>query len=137
MLDQLSPREQRVLLELLIYTAKSDGRVRDIEAEILHQYADLTEVDFDDIDGDLKPETLVPQLESPTSRVIVLQELLRMAHLDGAFNDEERSSIVDIAAMMKVPMQLLQALEEWVVDGLRWVWRGDELLEEAERVVKF
>ena len=137
MLDRMTEREQRALMELLIYVAKSDGRVHNIEAEVLRQYADLVQVDFSELDGGRTPEELIPEFSSATSRVAALAELLRMAHVDGEYSDTERSSILDIAALMGVPMGLLQALEQWVVDGLRWVWRGEDLLEEAERAVKF
>jgi len=83
MLDQLTPEEQRALMELLIHLAKSDGGIEDIEEEILEQYADIVDVDFDSLEGDLGLDELIPQFESPLSRVIVLQELLRLAHLDG------------------------------------------------------
>jgi hypothetical protein len=132
MLDQLNANEQRVLMELLIYLAKSDGAIQDVEEDILYQYADLVDVDFSGLTGDYTPEILVPQFESATSRVIALQELLRLSHIDGVFADGEKSAIIDVAAYMGVPLELLNKVDRWVVDGLRWVMRGEELLEEAE-----
>jgi tellurite resistance protein len=132
MLDHLSAEEQRALLELLIYLAKSDGTVADIEEEILHQYADLVEVEFDELDGNLTPAELVPQFEGPASCVVVLQELLRLSHLDGYFAADEQAAILDIAQQMEIPVEMLEKIDRWVVEGLNWVWRGEELLEEAE-----
>ncbi len=131
MLERLSPNEQRVLMELLVYMARADGQVADAEREVLHQYADLVRVDFDEIDGDLSPEELVPHFTSPESRVIVLAELFRLSHLDGLFSDGEQSAILEIASLMGVPMMLLREIEQWVVEGLQWVWRGEEILEQA------
>lgn len=132
MLERLDMDEQRVLLELLIYMAKADGKVADIEQEILQNYATLIDVDYADLDGNLTPDELIPQLSSFVSRAIVLQELLRLSHLDGLFTDGERTAIINIAKIMEFPLDLVHRLDQWVVDGLRWVWRGEDLLEEIE-----
>jgi tellurite resistance protein len=136
MLDRLNSEEQRVLLELLIFMAKADGKVVDIEDEVLHQYAELLDVDFDELDGNLGPDQLIPQLENPASRVIVLQEMLRLAHIDGLFSDDEQEAILTMAQYMGIPTDLLQRVDEWVLEGLKWVWQGEELLQEANEVVR-
>ena len=135
MLDRLNANEQRVLMELLIYMAKADGQVVDIEDEVLHQYAELVDVDFGSLNGNLGPDELIPQLEDPESRVIVLQEMLRLAHIDGLFSDDEQDAILTMAQYMGIPIDLLQKVDEWVLEGLKWVWRGEELLTEANDVV--
>lgn len=135
MLDQLTPDEQRALMELLILLAKADGRVDDIEREVLASYADLIDVDLDTLDGDAELEELVAVFSTPASRVIALQELFRLSHLDGWFADSEQSIILDVGALMGVPMELLQKIERWVLDGLAWVARGDDLLDEADEVM--
>lgn len=134
MLDRLTPEEQHALLELLMYMAKSDGRVMDVEEEILQQYADLVEVDFDTIDGGLTPSELIPRFISPVSRMIALQELLRLSHLDGYFANDEQAAIYDIAEQMRIPQEYVAELDEWVVDGLRWMMRGEDLLDQAEEL---
>ena len=136
MLDRLDADEQRVLMELLIYMAKADGQVVDIEDEVLHQYAELVDVDFGTLDGNLGPEELIPRLEEPASRIIVLQEMLRLAHIDGLFSDDEQEAILTMAQYMGIPIDLLRKVDEWVLEGLKWVWRGEELLAEANEIVR-
>ncbi len=132
MLDRLEPDEQRALLELLIYMAKADGKVVEIEQEILQNYATLVEVDFSTLRMNSTPEELMPSFQSAVSRAIVLQELLRLSHLDGMFTHSERDAIIEIAKLMGFPLELVRRLDEWVVDGMKWVWRGEDLLEEIE-----
>lgn len=136
MLDRLTANEQRALLELLIYMAKSDGQVDDIEGVVLQQYADVVSVEFDTLDGDLSPEELVPQLERPASRVIALQELLRLSHLNGILNQDEQSAIIEVAAEMGVPMELLRKVDAWVLEDIRQSIRSEEILKEADKVVR-
>lgn len=129
MVDRLSANEQRALMELLVYLAKADGKVEDIEEAVLHEYADLVAVDFDSLDGNLGIEELVPQFETPESKLIVLQQLIRLSHLDGQFTKPEKETILRIAERMGVPLHVLQEVDGWVLDGLRWVLRGEELME--------
>lgn len=132
MIEQLQPEEQRAMLELLLYMAKTDGKITDVEDQILHNYATLTHINFDSLDGNYAPEELMLRLHSPRARFIVLQEVLRLAHIDGYFADDEQSAILDLAAMMGISLEFLKEVETWVLDGLRWVWHGEELLDRAE-----
>jgi uncharacterized tellurite resistance protein B-like protein len=135
MLERLTTDEQRAMLELLIHTAKADGKVADIEQQILENYATLVEVDFGELDPDAAPEDIIPRLSNMVSRAIVLQEMLRLSHLDGLFTERERAAILAIAELMGVPVSIVHKLDQWVVDGLRWVWRGEDLLDEVEETL--
>lgn len=132
MIERLNADEQRVMLELLIHIARADGRVADIEQEILENYASLVEVDFASLSGTEEPAALIARLHGAASRAIVLQELLRLTHLDGILNEGERAAIFSIAEQMGFPDEVVHQLDAWVVDGLRWVLRGEELMETIE-----
>jgi len=136
MLERLDRREQQALMEMLIALAKSDGQVKNVEREVLEEYAELVGVDFASLSGDKYLEDLVEEFERPESRVIVLQELLRLAHLDGLFAEEEQEDILYVAELMGVPVGMVKKIETWVVDGLKWVWRGEALLDEAAEKVR-
>lgn len=135
MIDRLTPDEQRTLMELLIAMAKADGEVVDIEEEILQQYADLIDIDLDELDGDRSVEELAAKFESPESRVAVLQEVLRLSHLDGYFAEDEKRAILQVAGVMGIPTEFVRRVDRWVVEGLRWVWEGEELVNEASSVI--
>lgn len=135
MLERLNENEQRALLELLVYMAKADGRIMDVEREVLHQYADLVHVDFGELQGDYDAEELISQFESPASRIIALAEIIRLSHLDGRFSDLEKVTIIDLAAKMGVPMDYVNRIDAWVVEGLQWVMSGERLLDEADDLV--
>ncbi len=132
MIELLNTDEQRVMLELLLHVAKSDGTVKDVEQEILENYATLLDVDFSSIKGNLTPADLIPQIPGAVSRAIILQELLRMSHLDGIISQGENTAILAIASQMGFPESVVHRLDEWVVEGLRWVWKGEDLLDDIE-----
>ena len=131
MIERLTTDEQRVMLELLIYIAKSDGKVVDIEREILENYAVLVDIPFSELRNDMTPEEMVAQLPTMVSRAIVL----RLSHMDGIFTDRERKAILAIAKVMEVPLEMVHKLDEWVVEGLRWIWRGEDLLDEVDETL--
>lgn len=136
MLAKLTKEQRKALMELLIHLARSDGRVDDVEKNLLYQYAHFNGVESCALHNDRTLKELVAPFESPASRVVVMAELLRLSHAHGFFADEETSAIVDVAALLGVPMDLLARIEEWVVDDLELEDRADELLAEAEAVVR-
>ena len=135
MLDQLTPNQQHMLMELLIRLAQADGEIVDIEEEVLRQYAELVDVDFDDLSGDLSLQEILPAFDTSVSRVAAVQELFRLAHIDGFFSEDEKRVIRQVADLLGMPDSLVNEIDAWVVDGLRWVWRGEELVEQAERMM--
>jgi len=135
MLAKLTREQRKALMELLIHLARSDGRVDDVEKNLLYQYAHLNGVESCELRNDRKLEELVAPLESAASRVVVISELLRLRHAHAFFAAEETSAIVDAAAVLGVPMDLLPRIEEWVMDDLELADRAEELLAEAEAVV--
>jgi uncharacterized tellurite resistance protein B-like protein len=136
MLDRLTPSQQTAMMELLIYMAKTDGSIAEIERDVLQRYSELLNVDTSLLRGDLTPEELIVRFDTPASRVILLQELLRIAHLDGYFTDAEMSAIVDVAALMGFPMFFLEKINDWVKQGLQWVLSGERLIDEAKEVIR-
>ncbi len=133
MIDQMSKEEQHALIELLIYMVKADGVVDNIEEAIIQDYADLVAVDVDSIDGNLQPEVLIPKFQSLESRFTVIEELLRVSHLNGFFTRDEQAAILDVAEKLGVSSEMVRKMDAWVVDGMNWLLRGEELLVELEK----
>jgi uncharacterized tellurite resistance protein B-like protein len=134
MIDRLNRDERTAMMELLWYIAKTDGNAPEVYQELLRDYAEILEVDPSEIDGDLTPEELVPQFQNPASRVVVLQEVFRLAQLDGVFTIGEESVILDIASLMGFPMEFVQRVERWVIDGIEWTLNGEKLIDESKHL---
>jgi len=135
MTEHLSRTQRRMLLELLVALAKADGRVAELEREVLSDYGDLLGVPLDEVDGNFDVEELAPYFDTPASRVVAIEELCRVARLDEHFADDERAAILDVAGAMGVGPDFVSRIDEWVNEGLRWVAHGQELIDEAERTL--
>ncbi len=131
MIDNLTVEQRLMLMELLIAMAKVDGRIAAVEGEMLEGYAELMGLSLEEVSGDMSIAELAPHFDTPESQVTAIQELCRVARLDGDFAESERMAILDIAARMGIPAQLVGRIDEWVVEGMRWVERGDDLVREA------
>lgn len=117
-----------MLMELLVAMAKVDGRIVALENEVIEDYANLLEVPLDEISGDFSIAELAPYFDTPASRVTAIQELCRLARLDGDFAAEERDAILEVAGLMGVPESLVSRIDAWVVEGMQWVAQGEDLI---------
>lgn len=136
MIDRLTKEQRSALMELMIHLAKADGKVDDIETKVLEQYAHLSGVEACSLKNEHELKDLVAPFTTPDARVAVLMELIRLSHYNNYFSDEEQSAIVDVAAMMGLPMDLLAQIEDWVMEGIEWERKGEALVREAERVAR-
>lgn len=128
MIDRLSNQQRLMLMELLVAMAKVDGRIVALENEVIEDYANLLEVPLDEISGDFSIAELAPYFDTPASRVTAIQELCRLARLDGDFAAEERDAILEVAGLMGVPESLVSRIDAWVVEGMQWVAQGEDLI---------
>lgn len=133
MTDRLTRVQRRMLLEMLYALAGADGKIERLEQEVLQDYSELLGVNVDELDGNFELEELAPYFDTAESRVAALEELCRLARLDGDFAEDERAAILRVADAMRVPHGMVSRIDEWVVDGLRWVAKGNDLIAEAER----
>lgn len=133
MTDELTSHQRRMLMEMLITIAKADGGVDEIENEAIQDYAELMEVPLDELSGGFTIAELTPHFDTPSSRVAVIEELCRMARLDGKFGSPEQNTIIDVARRLGIGAELVTRIDDWVVDGMRWMARGEDLIADAER----
>jgi len=133
MTDRLTRVQRRMLLEMLYALAGADGKIERLEQEVLQDYSELLGVNVDELDGNFELEELAPYFDTAESRVAAIEELCRLARLDGDFAADERAAILRVADAMRMPHSMVSRIDEWVVDGLRWVAKGNDLIAEAER----
>lgn len=136
MIRQLTQEQRAALMELMIHLAKADGKVDDIETRLLEQYAYLSGVETCSINNNASIKELVAPFTTPDARIAVLQELIRLSHYNNYFSDEEQSAIVDVAAHMGLPMDLLAQVEDWVMEGIDWERRGEALVKQAKKLAR-
>jgi uncharacterized tellurite resistance protein B-like protein len=131
MTDHLTPHQKRMLMELLVTLAKADGVVEQLESEVIEDYAELLDVGLEEVGGGFSVADLAPHFDTPMSRVTAIQELCRLARLDGNFAKLERDTILDVGRHFGFSPEFVGEIDAWVVEGMRWVAHGDTLVERA------
>ena len=61
--------------------------------------------------------------------VFFLKEAMQMAFLDGSYDETERAAMRTIAANGGVSLATIEAIEDWVTEGIDWREQGEALLE--------
>lgn len=128
--DQITEIEKESLLKLLISIAQIDGNISIEETEFLSEYAKEYGL-LANLDSTISIEDACASLESHEAKVIALQEIVKIAVVDGNYDSSEREGAIAISGMLNIPMETFLKIENWVLEGQRWVIQGEELLLEA------
>lgn len=125
--DKLSNREKLGLMQLITFIANADGNITKDEMSFLSNYADEQNIEFDvSIDSNL--EEACSLIESERSKVIVIQEIVKMALADGHYDLEERKGALAIANMLSLPLNKFEEIESWVIEGIEWLAKGEKMV---------
>jgi hypothetical protein len=62
------------------------------------------------------------------TRLLLIQELVVLAHLDGRYGSEERAFVGDACRHFGVSDGRREQIEDWVLEGVLWMRRGEDLL---------
>ena len=125
----LSSEEKKVLFQLLLAIAKADGSLPKEEIDYLSAYAAEYSIDFDlNMEPDL--EQACSQLRSFKSKVVAIQEIVKIALVDGHYDDAEKKGALMIANLLQLSTEKFEEIESWVIEGQKWVLKGEEMLIE-------
>lgn len=128
--ERLSPEQRQVVFDLAVMLAAADNDVSEEELEYLKSFSDAYSIAFklkpiseDQLDDEL---TL---FDSRFSKIILLQELIKLSYKDGHFGKEEQDKVFLIAQKIGLnDAELILRIEAWVREGFNWLHEGEELL---------
>ena len=136
--DNLTPEEQQALFDLAVQLAGADGEFSEEEKRYLNAYMAHFGIDIDFERAEKRSlDELAAAFRSQESRVIALQQLIRLAYKDGHFSDEERDKVFALAQKMGLnDPDFLMRVERWVRQLFDWFWEGEQLIEEASTLTR-
>lgn len=71
-------------------------------------------------------------LSSKKQKLFFFKEALQICYIDGEVTDSERIEINQLGIDLSVNQREIDAIEAWVMEGMDWVKRGSQLLQELE-----
>jgi uncharacterized tellurite resistance protein B-like protein len=128
--DKLSPEQRQVVFDLAVNLANADNELCKEEIEYLQSFSSAFGIKYDlnkeihDFDDSL---TLFSDRKS---KVILLQELLKLSYKDGHFGKEEQDKVFMISQKLGFNnLELILKIEKWVRDGVNWQYEGLQMIE--------
>lgn len=73
-------------------------------------------------------------LSTKKQALFLFKEALQLCHIDGEFTDTERAEVERLGAELSIAPSEIDAIEAWVLEGMDWTKRGNQLLQELEGV---
>lgn len=129
--DRLSVEQRQAVFDLAVLLANADMDVSEEELGYLKGFSDAFGIEFDLDKSDVKFEDALRVFDSKQSKIILLQELIKLSYKDGHFGEEEQDKVFLIA--QKIGMNdsdLFLKIEKWVRQGADWLFEGEQMLEE-------
>lgn len=77
--------------------------------------------------------TKIPLLFNNKNQCLLfIREAIQLCYANGNYTENERDYVIKVAKMFNVPMSSVCELENWVIEGMSWSRKGDDLLKKLE-----
>ena len=129
--DRLRPDQRQVLYDIAVMLAEVDNDVSIEELDYLKDFSEAYEVSskLEPIADDRLDDAL-RLFDTYSSKVILLQELIKLSYKDGHFDKSEQDKVLLIAQKIGLnDPDLILRIESWVREGVNWLCEGEALLE--------
>ncbi len=134
--ENLTPAQQQALFDLAVQLAGADGEFTEEEKRYLNAYMAHFGIDIDfERAQQRSPDELAQVFDTQESRVIALQQLIRLGYKDGHFSEQEREKVYALAHKLGLnDPEFLLRMERWVRQLFDWFWEGEQLIEAAAKL---
>jgi len=128
--DKLTQAQRQVVFNLAANLAAADNDVSEEEVQYLKQFSSAYGIDYDLNKVDISIDDEITLLDTKASRIITLQELIKLSYKDGHFGKEEQDKVFLIAQKMGLnDAELMIRIENWVRQGFDWIYEGEQMLD--------
>ncbi|MDX1352216.1 MAG: TerB family tellurite resistance protein [Thiomicrorhabdus sp.] len=130
--DKLTQAQRQVVFDLAANLAAADNDVSEEEVQYLKDFSSAYGIEYDLDKGHLNIDDVITLLDTKSSRIITLQELIKLSYKDGHFGEEEQDKVFLIAQKMGLnDPELMLRIEKWVRQGFDWIYEGEMMLEDS------
>jgi len=128
--DKLTQAQRQVVFNLAANLAAADNEVSEEEVQYLKQFSSAYGIEYDLNKVDISIDDEITLLDTKASRIITLQELIKLSYKDGHFGKEEQDKVFLIAQKMGLnDAELMIRIENWVRQGFDWIYEGEQMLD--------
>ena len=136
-IQQLSETEKVTFVRALIFLIKSDGRVDDHERECIHEIVNIYNIKnkVAAINAPMGEDILLTEIANTINdrhkALLLIRELLTMAHVDEELGDAEVNFIEKVAAKLNVEPEKVLQINELVLERKDWLVKSAVVMESA------
>ncbi|MBD3821767.1 MAG: TerB family tellurite resistance protein [Thiotrichales bacterium] len=130
--DRLTTEQRQAVFDLAVMLANADMDVSEEELGYLKTFSDAFGIEFELDKSQINLEDTLRVFNSKQSKIILLQELIKLSYKDGHFGEEEQDKVFMIS--QKIGMNdpdLFLKIEKWVRQGADWLFDGEQMLEDG------
>ncbi|BBN59144.1 hypothetical protein [Hydrogenovibrio marinus] len=130
--DRLTTEQRQAVFDLAVMLANADMDVSEEELGYLKTFSEAFGIEFELDKSQINLEETLRVFDSKRSKIILLQELIKLSYKDGHFGEEEQDKVFMIA--QKIGMNdsdLFLKIERWVRQGADWLFEGEQMLEDG------
>lgn len=128
--ERLSDKEKQSLVQLLTFVARSDGYLAKQEWHFLNRFCDENGLVYD-INEECDLNQVCDCFVDKKSKIIAMQHVIKMAVIDGKYEDAERQIAAEISNCLNLDIDSFYQIERWVLDGVEWHKAGERMIAEA------
>ena len=129
----LTRPEKEVLVDLLIRLTKIDDTFDKKEMDFLSDVQLKHEIPLYN-NPKLSVKQLCSNINNDQSRIIIFQELLQLAYIDGDYCEIEKDFLNEIAKYFSIKAEKFVEIERWIKSGLVWTANGHKILTSINTV---
>ncbi|WP_051331145.1 DUF533 domain-containing protein [Aneurinibacillus terranovensis] len=127
-------------IRLLICVAQADGYLDKEEKEKIFQQVHLDmfsvrerQIFHDDIENPKDPIAIANEVGPHLSyhaKLMLTRKMFKLADMGEGLTEEETTAIYQIARCLGLKEEKIREIEHWVVEGMAWIARWDEIAAE-------
>jgi uncharacterized tellurite resistance protein B-like protein len=128
--DKLTQEQRQVVFDLAANLAAADDEISEEEVQYLKDFSSAYGIDYDLDKADIDIDALLQVMNTRQSKIITLQELIKISYKDGHFGEEEQEKVFLIAQKLGLnDPEFMLRLEKWVRQGFDWIYEGEQMVE--------
>lgn len=127
--NRLTQEQRQGVLDLAANLASADNDVSEEELQYLTDFSETFGLTFSLDNHDISVNDIVVLFTTRQSKIIALQELIKLSYKDGHFGREEQEKVFALAQKFGLNNpEILMRIEKWVREGFNWVYEGEDML---------
>jgi len=128
--NMLTHEQQQALFDLAVNLANADNNLAKEELDYLKNFSSDFGIVYDLDKKSINVDDVITVFTDRKSKVILLQQLIKLSYKDGHFGKEEQEQVFMIAQKIGLnDSELILKIEKWVREGVNWVHEGYEMIE--------